>query len=110
MNILATARIFDRNLVIGETSMPGRTNACYDWAERHRLRILDEHIAWGASADTAKPTELVEAVELCAAEGSTLIVYNDDVLSKDPATVQWARVAMGNLAIEVVSDLRSAAS
>lgn len=110
MNTLATARIFDRNLVIGETTMSGRTSACYDWAESHRFRVLDEHIAWGASADTARPTELVAAVELCVTEGSALIVYDDGVLSKDPATVQWARKAMGNLAIEVVSDLRSAAS
>lgn len=113
MNTLAstipTARIFDRNLAIGRTTMSGRTKACWDWAERHRFRVLDEHIAWGASADTPRPPELVDAVELCAAEGSALIVYSEVALSENPATVQWAREALRDLAIEVVSDLRSAA-
>lgn len=86
-----TARIFDRNRPIGSTTMASRTDAAWRWGERHGFDVLDEHVAWGASASLTRPPELVEAVQLCAAERSILIVYSIDVLGDEPETVQWAR-------------------
>lgn len=90
-----TARIFDRNQPIGSTTMASRTKAAWRWGERHGFDVLDEHVAWGATASLTRPPELVEAVQLCAAERSTLIVYSIDVLSGDPETVLWARESTG---------------
>ncbi len=90
-----TARIFDRNRPVGSTALASRTGAAWRWGERNGFDILDEHVAWGATAGLGRPPELVDAVQLCAVEGSTLIVYSADVLSGDPETVQWARESTG---------------
>lgn len=89
-----TARVFDRNRLIGPTAITSRTDASWRWGEHHGFDVVDAHLAWGATARLARPPELVEAVQLCASEGSTLIVYSGDVLS-DPETVQWVREATG---------------
>lgn len=102
-----TARIFDRNRPIGSTAMASRTDAAWRWSERNGFDVLDEHVAWGATAGLDRPPELVDAVRLCAAAGSTLIVFSIDVLSVDPQTVQWARDETGQqlrVVIEVAKD------
>jgi hypothetical protein len=90
-----TARIFDRNRPVGPTAMASRTDAAWRWAERNGFVVLDEHVAWGANAGLDRPPKLVDAVQRCAAEGSTLIVYSVDVLSDDSETVQWVRKSTG---------------
>lgn len=90
-----TARVFDRNRPVGPAAAASRTEASLRWGEHNGFVVVDAHVAWGAAARLSRPPELVEAVELCAAEGSTLIVYSDDVLSDDPETVRWAREATG---------------
>lgn len=99
-----TARIFDRNRTIDGTTMNERARACWSWAENRRIRVWDEHVAWGANAGEPRPPDLTEAVELCTAEGSALIVYSLAALSDDPGTVQWARRTLGRLPIEVVGN------
>ena len=98
-----TARIFDRNQAIGATSMPGRTRQCWKWGDAHGFDVLDEHVAWGANADLPKPPELVEAVELCASEGSTLIVYCLDVFGGDPHVADWVRGEISEQGIAVAT-------
>jgi hypothetical protein len=90
-----TARIFDRTAPVGPIAMASRTDAAWRWGEGNGFDVLDEHVAWGATASLDRPPELVDTVRLCAAEGSTLIVFSIDGLSGDPETVQWAREATG---------------
>ena len=101
MSAKPTARIYDRNRLIGGTAAASRTKASCVWGKRNGFEVVDEHVAWGAAADLPRPPELVEAVQACAAEGSTLIVYSDDVLGNDPDTVRWVREATGVLLVHV---------
>ncbi len=90
-----TARIFDRNRPAGPTAIASRTDAAWWWGEHDGFDVVDEHIVWGATAVLGRPTELVDAVRECAAEGSTLIVYSVAVLSDDPEAVQRVRDSTG---------------
>ena len=101
-HVVRSARIFDRGQSTGDTTLTGRAEKCWRWAEQQGLDVVEEHVAWGASAELPKPPELVEAVEHCAVECSTLIVYSIGVISDDPDVIDWVRREMGPLPISEV--------
>jgi len=100
-----TGRIFDRfGVAVNGTSMGGRTTTCWRWADGEGIRVIDEHVAWGATANEQRPPELEEAIRECIAEHSALIVYCLDVISEDPAAVEQVRRELGSSPIRVATE------
>ncbi len=76
------AYLFDRLTRPGTASvieMNTRVAACYTWAERHGVEIIDEVIAWGDPG--CRPGEvLADVVGACMTDGAALLVHSAEVI------------------------------
>jgi hypothetical protein len=96
--LTASCFIYDRREPGDPAGFQQRCADCWEWAELHAIRVIDEFVAWNPAPDGARPEELVEAIRACVEHEAALLVRDASVIDA------WALGALGGLPVLSVVD------